>query len=200
VRAAIEGNEGFVFKVVGDGFYAAFSKVDRAVAAAVAAQRGLQAEPWLGPGLKARMGLHSGAAEWLDGDYEGYITLAQAQRLMSAGHGGQILVSQTAADLALNALAPDLALHDLGTHRLKDLPRAERIFQLVAPDLTVDFPALRSLDAFPNNLPAELTSFIGRERDLAELKTLLSASHRPLNLLAELAMPIGDPQGAVPAR
>ena len=177
VREAIEGNDGFVFKIVGDGFYAAFSKVDRAVAAAVAAQRGLQAEPWPDPGVKARMGLHSGAAEWQDGDYEGYLTLAQAQRLMSAGHGGQILVSQTAADLALNALPPDLALHDLGTHRLKDLPRAERIFQLVAPDLPIDFPALRSLDAFPNNLPAELTSFIGRERELAELKPLLSASH-----------------------
>jgi predicted ATPase/class 3 adenylate cyclase len=177
VREAIEGNDGFVFKIVGDGFYAAFSKVDRAVAAAVAAQRRLQAEPWPGPGVKARMGLHSGAAEWENGDYEGYITLAQAQRLMSAGHGGQILVSQTSADLALNDLPPDLALQDLGTHRLKDLRRAERIFQLVAPDLPVDFPALRSLDAFPNNLPAELTTFIGRQHELAELKPLLSATH-----------------------
>ena len=176
VRAAIEGNDGFVFQIVGDGFYAAFSNVDRAVAAAVAAQRGLQAEPWPGPGVKARMGLHSGAAEWRNGDYEGYLTLAHAQRVMSAGHGGQILLTQTAADLALSDLPADLALRDLGAHRLKDLPRAERIFQLVAPDLVVDFPALRSLGAFPNNLPTQLTSFIGRERELAELRPLLSAS------------------------
>jgi predicted ATPase/class 3 adenylate cyclase len=176
VRSAIEGGGGFVFQAVGDGFMAAFSNVDEAVAAAVSAQRGLQAERWPGAAVRARIGLHTGAAEWQNGDYRGYLTLAHAQRIMSAGHGGQILLTQTAADLALPDLSPDFALRDLGAHRLKDLPRAEHIFQLVATDLPVDFPALRSLDAFPNNLPVELTSFIGREHELAELGTLLSAT------------------------
>jgi predicted ATPase/class 3 adenylate cyclase len=176
VRAAIEGHGGFVFRTVGDAFLAAFDKVDGAVAAAASAQRGLVSERWPAEAVRARMGLHTGAAEWQNGDYQGYLTLAHAQRIMSAGHGGQILLTQTAADLALTDLPPDLALRDLGVHRLKDLPRTEHIFQLVAPDLSVDFPALRSLDAFPNNLPAELTSFIGREQELAELESMLSAS------------------------
>ena len=134
VRAAIEGHGGFVFQTVGDAFLAAFPKVDGAVAAAVAAQRGLQAERWPVGGVRARMGLHTGAAEWQNGDYHGYLTLAHAQRIMAAGHGGEILLTQTAADLALTDLPPDLTLRDLGAHRLKDLPRTEHIFQLVAPD------------------------------------------------------------------
>jgi class 3 adenylate cyclase len=118
VRAAIEGHRGFVFRTVGDAFLAAFSNVDGAVAAAASAQRGLQAEGWPGEVVRARMGLHTGAAEWQNGDYQGYLTLAHAQRIMSAGHGGQILLTQTAADLALTDLPPDLALRDLGVHRL----------------------------------------------------------------------------------
>jgi predicted ATPase/class 3 adenylate cyclase len=176
VRAAIKGNQGYVFRIVGDAFLAAFSKVDGAVAAALTAQRELQAERWPGPAVKVRMGLHTGAAEWQNGDYEGYLTLAQVQRIMSAGHGGQILLSQTAADLALGDLPPDVALRDLGAHRLKDLPRSEHLFQLTAPDLPADFPPLRSLEASPNNLPLQLTSFIGRERELDELKILLAAN------------------------
>jgi predicted ATPase/class 3 adenylate cyclase len=176
VRAAIERNQGFVFRIVGDAFLAAFSKVDGAVVAALAAQRELQAERWPGPSVTVRMGLHTGAAEWQDGDYEGYLTLAHVQRIMSAGHGGQILLSQTAADLALGDLPPGAALRDLGAHRLKDLPRPEHIFQLTAPHLPAEFPALRSLGASPNNLPLQLTSFIGRQRELDELKALLSAN------------------------
>jgi predicted ATPase/class 3 adenylate cyclase len=175
VRAAIQANDGFVFGTAGDAYQAAFSKVDRAVAAALSAQRGLQAERWPGPILKVRMGLHTGAAEWRDSDYEGYLTLAHTQRIMSAGHGGQVLLSQTAADLAFSELRDDLALRDLGEHRLKDLPRAERIFQLIAADLPADFPPLRTPGASPNNLPAPLTSFIGRAQELAELSHLLSA-------------------------
>jgi predicted ATPase/class 3 adenylate cyclase len=176
VRAAIEGHGGFVFRTVGDAFLAAFAKVDGAVAAAASAQRGLLGERWPGEAVQARMGLHTGGAEWQNGDYQGYLTLAHAQRIMTVGHGGQVLLTQTAADLAASDLPADLALRDLGAHRLKDLPRVEHIFQLVAPDLPADFPALRSLDAFPNNLPFELTSFIGREREMAELKSLLSVS------------------------
>jgi predicted ATPase/class 3 adenylate cyclase len=176
VRAAIEGNQGFVFRIVGDAFLAAFSKVDGAVNAALTAQRELHAERWPGPTVKVRMGLHTGAAEWQDGDYEGYLTLAHVQRIMSAGHGGQILLTQTAADLALGDLPPEAALRDLGTHRLKDLPRLEHIFQLTAPDLPAEFSPLRSLEASPNNLPLQLTSFIGRQREVHELKALLSAN------------------------
>jgi predicted ATPase/class 3 adenylate cyclase len=176
VRAAIESNQGFVFRVVGDAFLAAFSTVDSAIAAALAAQRGLQVELWPGPRMKVRIGLHSGAAEWQSGDYEGYLTLAHVQRVMSAAHGGQIVLTQTTADLALGDLPPEVALRDLGTHRLKDLPRPEHIFQLTAPDLPAEFPPLRSLDGSPNNLPVQLTSFIGRENELDELRALLSAN------------------------
>jgi predicted ATPase/class 3 adenylate cyclase len=176
MRAAIEASQGFVFRIVGDAFLAAFSKVDDAVAAALSAQRDLQAERWPGPTVKVRMGLHTGAAEWQDDDYEGYLTLAHVQRIMSAGHGGQILLTQTAADLALGDLPPDAALRDLGAHRLKDLPRPEHIFQLTTPDLPAEFPPLRSLGASPNNLPLQLSSFIGRQRELDELKALLSAN------------------------
>jgi predicted ATPase/class 3 adenylate cyclase len=176
VRAAIESNQGFVFRVVGDAFLAAFSTVDGAVAAALVAQRQLQVERWPGPRMKVRIGLHTGAAEWQSGDYEGYLTLAHVQRVMSAGHGGQIVLTQTTADLALGVLPPDVALRDLGTHRLKDLPRSEHIFQLTAPDLPAEFPPLRSLDGSPTNLPLQLTTFIGRQRELDELKALLSAN------------------------
>ena len=174
--AAIEGNQGFVFRIVGDAFLAAFSKVDAAVIAALTAQHELQAERWQGPGVKVRMGLHTGAAEWQNGDYEGYLTLAQVERVMSAAHGGQILLSQTAADLELATLPRGVALQDLGPHRLKDMARSEHIFQLTAPDLPAEFPPLRSVEASPNNLPAQLTSFIGRQRELHELKALLSAN------------------------
>ena len=175
VGAAIEGNSGFVYQIVGDALLAAFSKVADAVAAAIDVQRGLSAEPWpIGP-LKVRIGLHTGAADWLGEDYEGYLTLAHAQRVVSAGHGGQILLSQTAADLASNELPADLSLRDLGAHHLKDLPGAEHLFQLVAVDLPVEFPPLRALGASRNNLPPQLTSFVGREQELTELGSLLSS-------------------------
>jgi predicted ATPase/class 3 adenylate cyclase len=176
VRSAIEENGGFVFRVVGDAFLTAFSKADSAVTAAATAQRRLQGEPWPGPPVRARMGLHSGVAEWQETDYEGYLTLAHAQRVLGLAYGGQVLLSQTAAELALSNLPRNVTFRDLGTHRLKDLARAEHLFQLVAPDLALDFPPLKSLDARPNNLPLELTSFIGRERELSDLRDLLSTN------------------------
>jgi predicted ATPase/class 3 adenylate cyclase len=181
VGAAIDAHDGFAFRVVGDAFFAAFSTVGRAAAAAMSAQRGLQAERWPVTPVKVRMGMHTGPAEWGNGDYEGYLTLARTQRVMAVGYGGQVLLSQAAADLAVNELPSDVALHDLGEHHLKDLPHPERLFQLVAADLPADFPPLRSQGAEPNNLPAQLTSFIGRETELADLRTLL-ASNRLLTL------------------
>ena len=181
VGAAIDAHDGFAFQVVGDAFCAAFATVGRAVAAALAAQRRLHAERWPMRPVTVRMGMHTGPAEWENGDYEGYLTLARTQRVMAVGYGGQVLLSQAAADLALNELPPDVALRDLGEHRLKDLPHPERLFQLVAADLPVDFPPLRSQSAKTNNLPAQLTSFIGREGELADLRPLL-ASNRLLTL------------------
>lgn len=181
VGAAIDAQDGFAFQVVGDAFCAAFATVGRAVAAALAAQRRLHAERWPMRPVTVRMGVHTGPAEWGNGDYEGYLTLARTQRVMAVGYGGQVLLSQAAADLAVNELPPDVALRDLGEHRLKDLPHPERLFQLVAADLPADFPPLRSQSAETNNLPAQLTSFIGRDTELADLRALL-ASNRLLTL------------------
>jgi predicted ATPase/class 3 adenylate cyclase len=175
VRGAIEANGGFVFLVVGDAFCAAFSNAASALAAALSAQRGLRQEPWAGPPVTVRMGLHTGHADWRDTDYEGYLTLARVERIMSAGHGGQVLLSQTAADLARPELQAGAAMRDLGEHHLKDITEPEHLFQLLAPDLPAEFPPLRSVETVRNNLPAQLTSFVGRETELSELKTLLSS-------------------------
>jgi predicted ATPase/class 3 adenylate cyclase len=164
VRHAIESRDGYVVKTTGDGFLAAFAVAHDAIDAAIAAQRALTDEPWpeIGP-LLARMGLHSGPAELREGDYHG-TTLNRAARLMAAAHGGQIVAS-----LATVALVHDegIELLDLGQHALRDLARPERVFQVVSRGLARDFPRLRSLDAFPGNLPAQLTSFVGRDVELA---------------------------------
>ena len=144
----------------------------------LAAQRALQAEAWGETGaLRVRMGLHTGTAEILpDGLYEGYATLASTQRVMSAAYGGQTLVAETSYGLLQHALPEDVTLRDMGEHRLKDLRAALRLYQVNAPDLPQDFPPIKSLDSQPNNLPAQLTSFIGREKEIAEIKALLHAS------------------------
>jgi predicted ATPase len=121
------------------------------------------------------MGLHTGSAEILpDGKYEGYATIASAQRVMSAAHGGQTLITQTTYDLLQNALPNNVTLRDMGEHRLKDLRAPLRLYQVNAPDLQQDFPAIKSLDAQPNNLPAQLTSFIGRAKEKTEATALLA--------------------------
>lgn len=161
---------GFVFKKVGDAFCAAFSRASDATSAALAAQRALANEDFAGvEGLCVRMALHTGEAEERGGDYFGP-TVNRVARLLAIGHGGQILISGICADLVGNELNSTVQLRDLGTHRLKDLTEPERIFQLCAPDLRGDFPPLRSADVWPNNLPLQLTSFVGRQNDLAALK------------------------------
>ncbi len=130
----------------------------------------LAAEPWDGTGpLKVRMGLHTCEAELRDGDYYGS-SVNRAARLMSAAHGGQVVVSLATSELVRDA---DWELVDLGEHRLADLARTERVFQLVVPDTPSDFPPLRSLDALPGNLPLQLTSFVGREREVKSTLALL---------------------------
>jgi predicted ATPase/class 3 adenylate cyclase len=171
LRAAVEGH-GVVVKSTGDGLHAVFGAAEDAVEAAVWAQRGLTREGWgeTGP-MRVRMGLHSGSAELRGGDYFGS-ALNRAARLMAVAHGGQVVCSHTTADLARDALA-DVELLDLGEHRLRDLSRAERVFQICAPGLAQEFAPLRSVDAYPGNLPVQLSSFIGRSAEVeATIKAL----------------------------
>ena len=167
LRDAVEAHGGYVVKGTGDGFHAAFATADGGVVAAVAAQTALDREAWgvTGP-LRVRMGLHTGAASYRDGDYFG-AALNRAARLMSVAHGGQIVCSQATVDLARDALPGGVELVDLGEHRLRDLSRPERVFQVSAPTLQGEFPLLVSLDAFPGNLPLQVSSFMGRARELA---------------------------------
>ena len=174
LRQAVAENGGYLFKTTGDGIAAAFALAPDALLAALFAQTALFAEPWSADiVLRARMGLHTGAAELRDGDYFG-TTLNRCARLMAAGHGGQTLLSDVTHELTRDTLPPDVSLLPLGEHRLKDLARPETIYQAGHPSLSTDFPPLRTLDETPNNLPQQLTSFIGREKPLAEVATLLA--------------------------
>ena len=158
----------------GDSIVAAFSRASDAVAAAVAAQRMLQTEPWPdGVELAVRMAVHTGEAQLRDeGNYFG-LSVIRCARLRSCGHGGQVLVSNVTAGLVADALRDGVKLVDLGRHRLKDLGRPERIWQVVHPDLASDFAPLLSLDAFRQNLPLQLSPLIGRRSEIAELVGLL---------------------------
>jgi predicted ATPase/class 3 adenylate cyclase len=169
---AIEAHGGHVIKGTGDGVHAVFATADAAVAAAVDAQRGLSAETWGETGqLRVRMGLHTGTAEQRGGDYFGS-SLNRAARLMAVSHGGQVVCSHATADLARDALT-GVEFCDLGEHRLRDLSRPERVFQIQTPELPQEFGPLMSVDAFPGNLPLQVSSFIGRDRDLARVASAL---------------------------
>ena len=175
LRAAIGRHGGHVFKTIGDAFCAAFATAPDALAAARDAQQELGAAPWeTDAPLRVRMALYAGAAENRDGDYFGQ-PLNRTARLLSAGHGGQVLLSLTTQELTRDDLPPTADLVDLGEHRLKDLGRPERIFQLLAPGLARDFPPLRSLNnpSLLNNLPQQISSFIGRADEIAQVETLL---------------------------
>ncbi len=176
LRQAVEKHRGHVFKTGGDAFCVAFQSASEALAAALEAQLALHAEDrGQATPLRARATLHAGAADLRDGDYFGP-ALNRAARLLAIAHGGQTLISQTVYDLVRDALPEGAALRDLGAHRLKDLQRPERVHQLLHPGLPDEFPPLRSLEALPNNLPLQPTSFIGRERELTELRDLLPAN------------------------
>ena len=176
LRQSIESNRGQVFQVVGDAFQAAFRLTSDGLRAALAAQRALQDAHWgpTGP-LKVRMGLHTGSAE-LDGGpdapYQVGHTLNRVARVMSAGYGGQILLSQEAANLVERELPGGVSLIDLGLHQMKGMQRTEHLYQMVSPDLPHHFPPLPTGLAHPHNLPTQLTSFIGREKELAALQEL----------------------------
>src|SRR6202049_668527 len=182
MRAALDQHNGYVFKTVGDSYCAAFSDASNALGAAVDAQRSLAKEDFSAvDGLRVRMGLHVGEASERDGDYFGP-TLNRVARLMSIGHGGQILLSDAMREcVEAIAIPPGASLLDLGLRRLKDLTQPEQVWQLSIAGLPSTFPPLNSLDARPNNLPCQVTSLLGREQDLEEIKSLL-AKHRLLTL------------------
>ena len=177
---SIEQHHGFVFQIVGDSFSAAFETAGDALLAALDAQRALQHEAWSPAPVHVRMGIHTGSAQAKDDpqgvSYEGYATLALAQRIMSAGHGGQILLSQTTHDLVKGRLPPETELRDLGERRLKDILRPEPVYQAAAPDLRSEFPPLKTLETIKHNLPAQLTSFIGREEEIASARETLGST------------------------
>jgi predicted ATPase/class 3 adenylate cyclase/DNA-binding CsgD family transcriptional regulator len=173
LREAITAQGGWAYKQIGDAFQAAFQTAPAALAGAVLAQRALAAEPWGDPGpLRVRMALHTGAVGERRDDYVGPL-LNRAARLLSAGHGGQILLSAATYELVRDNLPPGVELRDLGERRLKDLVRSERIWQPVVAGLPADFPPLRTLDTRPNNLPAQPNAFIGREEQVAAVIALL---------------------------
>jgi predicted ATPase/serine/threonine protein kinase len=181
LRGAIELYNGYIFQIIGDSFYAAFPKAGDALKASLKAQLDLQSEDWGKTVIRVRMGIHTGEAETDGKDYHGYLTLSLVQRVMSAGHGGQILLSNATGNLLRDQLPKDVTLRDMGEYILKDVPLPVRVFQVVAPAMQNNFPALRALSVFPNNLPIQITSFIGREKEIAEVK-LAIREHRLVTL------------------
>ena len=181
-RAAVESNHGVIVKMTGDGMYAAFDDPLDAINATVMLQQSLDTLAASSRvQLRVRAGLHLGIVERRDQDLFGS-AVNRAARIMKAAHGGQILLSQAVVDCVGDNLPPSVSLRDLGGVRLRDLATSERVYQVMHPQLRQDFPVLRSLEATPNNLPPQVTSFIGRERELAEAKALLAES-RLLTLL-----------------
>ncbi|MHB8458894.1 MAG: ATP-binding protein [Candidatus Limnocylindrales bacterium] len=181
LAGAVEQAGGIVVKTTGDGLLAVFDAVDAAIGAALEGQRALVAHDWGATGpLRVRMAIHTGAAHHRDDDYFGPV-VNRVARLLAIGHGGQILVSGASRALVDVARPDAYELLDRGEHRLRDLDRPERVFEVRAAGLATEFPALRSLDAQLTNLPIQLTSFVGRERELGEASELL-ADHRVVTL------------------
>src|SRR5215207_1559152 len=169
LRGAIEERGGYVFKTVGDAFCAAFLTAPDALEAALEIQHRLLSSEWQqNEPLRVRMALHTGAAQERDEDYFGP-PVNRVARLLSAAHGGQVLLSLPAQELVRDQLPTGTTLRDLGEYRLKDLFRPERVFQLLAPGLPSEFPPLRTLDAYRNNLPIQPTPLVGREKEVADV-------------------------------
>jgi len=172
-RRNVVDHDGSIVKMTGDGMCAVFKDPRGAIESALAFLRELAA-PDSGDGceLKVRCGIHVGAAQSRDNDFFG-TTVNRAARIMSAAHGGQVLLSQAVVDLVRGRLPQAVSLRDLGLVHLRDLARPERLYQVLHPALQQDFPALRSLEATPNNLPQQATSFVGRERELEDAREAL---------------------------
>jgi len=181
-RTAVVEHQGSVVKTTGDGLHAVFGEAADALRAALAIEVAL-ADPaaTAGMALHVRCGLHTGTVETRDDDYFGS-AVNRAARIMGAAHGGQVLLSQAVVEAIRERLPPGVTLRDLGRVRLRDLASPEHVYQAVHPELRREFPALRSLESTPNNLPQQVTSFVGRERGQTEVRKLLGSS-RLLTLL-----------------
>ncbi|HXW35421.1 MAG TPA: adenylate/guanylate cyclase domain-containing protein, partial [Acidimicrobiales bacterium] len=178
MRSAIKRSGGQVFKTVGDAFCAVFEGALDAVRSAAAAQRAIESEAWpQDTTIRVRMGVHSGTCEERDDDFFGP-TVNRTARLEAAAHGGQVLISGAASRLLGDVLPQGMTLTDLGEHRLKDLSEPLRIFQLDIDGLRTDFPPVRSLDnpRLRNNLPVQVTAFVGRVREMEDVRRLMTTS------------------------
>ena len=178
IRSALAAHGGREIDTQGDAFFAVFSSPRGCVAAVLQMQQAIAAHAWPGgEQVRVRMGIHCGEAARTATGLVG-LEVHRAARVAAAGYGGQVLMSEAAAVLVRDGLPPGAALADLGSHRLKDLGRPERIFQLQAAGLPAQFPPLRSLGnpALPNNLPVQLSTFIGREREVSEVRVLVQSS------------------------
>jgi predicted ATPase len=180
VRTVIKPFGGVEISTEGDSFFVVFPSAVGAVHAAAQIQRALADDAKL-QRIRIRIGLHSGMGRLVGGSYVG-IDVHRAARIAAAGHGGQVLISDATRALTASDLPTDVTLRDLGPHRLKDLAQAERLYQLVMHGLRSEFPALKSLDARPNNLPAQLSSFIGRQDQVSEIVNRLLNGTRLLTL------------------
>ena len=178
VRAGLAAHDGREVDTQGDGMFAVFSAPTACLAAAIETQRALEAHVWpAGERVRVRMGIHTGEATQTATGLIG-LDVHRAARVAAIGYGGQVLLSETTAALVRDSLPAGAALTDLGVHRLKDLGRPERIFQLQAPGLQAEFPPLRSLGnpALRNNLPEQLSTFIGRARERSDVRALVESS------------------------
>ncbi len=173
LRAAFRTHHGHEIDTQGDSFFVAFARATDAISAAVDMQHSLAAHAWPEDvTVRVRMGVHTGEPQLSPGNYVG-LDVHHAARIMSAGHGGQVLLTQTTRDLVEHGLPHNVSLRDLGAHRLKDLQHPSHLFQLVIAGLPADFPPLKTLDTHPNNLPLQPTSLIGREKEVAAVQQLL---------------------------
>jgi predicted ATPase/class 3 adenylate cyclase len=176
LREAFRAHDGHEQSTEGDSFFVLFRRAIDGVTAAVDAQRAIATEPWPDAAeVRVRMGLHTGEVQSTGGDVIGY-AINRTARIAALAHGSQVLLSDATRALVADVLPDAISLRDMGLHRLKDLREPERLTQLVIEGLPDEFPALRSLDARPNNLPTQLTTFVGRERELAEAAELLRAT------------------------
>jgi class 3 adenylate cyclase len=166
-----------VFARMGDGMASAFATAGDAVSGAAAIQRALADEPWdTASPLRTRIGLHTDEGVIVEGGGYANQPINRCSRLMAAAHGGQVVVSGATEALVRDQLAEGMGLIDLGEHRLRDLGRPTRVFQLNRADCPEEFPPLRSLDSFPGNLPAQVSSFIGRQAEVSRVAAALGES------------------------
>jgi len=173
LREVFAHHQGAVVDIEGDAFFVAFSRAWDAVGAAVAGQRQLAEHPWEhGSPLRIRMGIHTGEPLLTEHNYVG-VDVHRAARIGASGHGGQVVLSERTYALAREALPEGVTVRDLGEHRFKGIPHPEHLFQLIIPGLTAEFPPLKSLDVVTNNLPQLLTTFVGREREVGEVRQQL---------------------------